>query len=275
MRRLPIFIAGAAASAWRRLHPRAASNSGSIGSTLGDGADQASASTTLLPFSVLAGVFSPHGPGNTARASAFATYSFQVIGGNDGDIVPILIGVTVETRSRQLQNPSGWAQANFVTFTSVDGLVAGPQVCTYVAICQSFVTSFSGTRSRHAASGAVGDFVNLTVEASATGIPGFDEFADAFADPFIYIDPSFPNASLYSIVVSSGVGNVPLAPAPVPEPASAVLFAMGVLCCAPAPRLLHAYFTRAARRHAPAGPHVARARVGRPRRTSTPKLISR
>ena len=60
--------------------------------------------------------------------------------------------------------------------------------------------------------------------------------ATAFADPYIFIDPSFPNANLYSIVVSDGVNNSPFASAPAPEPASAALFALGVLFCAAARR---------------------------------------
>jgi hypothetical protein len=41
----------------------------------------------------------------------------------------------------------------------------------------------------------------------------------AYVDPYFSIDPSFPNASLYSIVVSPGVGNSPITPGlPAPGP---------------------------------------------------------
>jgi len=58
------------------------------------------------------------------------------------------------------------------------------------------------------------------------------ESASAKADPFIFLDPSFPGADLYSIVVSPGVGNA----ASVPEPGTAMLMAlaalaMGILRC--------------------------------------------
>ena len=118
--------------------------------------------------------------------------------------------VALEAHSRAPGNPRGYAQASLVTFTSVEGLATGSRVCTNAAICQSFNTSFSGTILRNTMSGAVGNFVNLTAEAYAAGSGAqFDEFASALADPFIYIDPHFPNASLYSIVVSPDVGNVP------------------------------------------------------------------
>ena len=180
----------------------------------------ASASVTLLPLpSVLVTAVSPVGSGNSARANAGATYFFQVVGGNDGDIVPIVIGATLEAHSRAPDNPRGYAQASLVTFTGVEGLATGSRVCTYAAICQSLNSSFSGTVHRNATSGAAGEFVNLTAEAYAAGSGAqFDEFASAIADPFIYIDPAFPDARLYSIVVSPGVGNVP--PAAAPEPAT-------------------------------------------------------
>jgi hypothetical protein len=188
----------------------------------------ATASVTLLPLpTVFATAVSPVGTGNSARANAGATYYFQVVGGNDGDIVPLLIGATLETHSRARDNPRGYAQASLVTFTSVDGLTTGARVCTFAAICQSLLTSFSGTVRRNATSGAVGEFLNLTAEAYAAGTGAqFDEFASAFADPFIYIDPAFPNASLYSVIVSPGVGNV--APGQAPEPATLWFVGMAI-----------------------------------------------
>jgi len=56
------------------------------------------------------------------------------------------------------------------------------------------------------------------------------EPASASADPFIFVDPAFPQASLYSIEVSPGVGNADAAG--VPEPADAGLVALGILMCA-------------------------------------------
>ena len=68
------------------------------------------------------------------------------------------------------------------------------------------------------------------------------ESAIASADPFIFVDPAFPTANLYSIVVSPGVGNA-IAGSTVPQPGGtwpmvAVGFAVIV-------------FTRVRRRHRP------------------------
>ena len=54
------------------------------------------------------------------------------------------------------------------------------------------------------------------VQASVVGNSLHSESASASADPFIFVDPAFSNASLYSIVVSPGVGNA--GALAVPEP---------------------------------------------------------
>jgi len=156
------------------------------------------------------------------------TYFFQVTGGFVGDQVPLLVQMTLTATSTEAQSPKSYAQASFATFTSLDGLRSGPQVCTYVAICSSLVTSFSGTTSIRASSGSLGDFVNITVSAHAAG--GFtgtvDESASAFIDPYIYVDPSFPNAALYSVIVSPGVTNA--LPGSAPEPATLPLLGCAI-----------------------------------------------
>lgn len=197
--------------------------------SVGSGGATAVASATLPFVSLTASAFSPAGSATHADATAGMTYFFQVTGGIVGDVVPLLIGVTLTTTSTEAQSPKSYAQANFTRFTSIDGLVTGPQVCTYVTICGSLVTSFSGPAAVHAASGSSGDFVNLTVEAVAqAGFGTTDEAASAFADPIIIVDPSFPNASLYSVIVSPGVDNGAAA-APEPATLASVVMAIGGL----------------------------------------------
>jgi hypothetical protein len=70
--------------------------------------------------------------------------------------------------------------------------------------------------------------------------------ATAFADPYITIDPSTPNAQLLSIEVSAGVSNTP--PSPVPLPASFVLLAsalgsLGLLICRREGEVVHSMGT--------------------------------
>jgi hypothetical protein len=52
----------------------------------------------------------------------------------------------------------------------------------------------------------------------------------AWADPFIFIDPAFPLANEFSIIVSDGVSNQ--APANVPEPSSLLLLGSAVIAIA-------------------------------------------
>ena len=68
--------------------------------------------------------------------------------------------------------------------------------------------------------------MSLIAAVSAGGIGA--EAAFASVDPVIFIDPAFPDASRYSILVSPGVGNE--SPSnPVPEPSGLALVALGAL----------------------------------------------
>jgi hypothetical protein len=158
-----------------------------------------------------------------SSASATLSYSFQVIGGNPGDIVPILIQTDLDTDS----SPLSFATATLTYRTTAGGFVPSIlKVCsgpTSPADCIGF-QGFAGAVKTQALSGSVDDFVGLTVTAQAVATGSTDEFALASADPYIVVDPSFANASLYSIVVSAGVGNVAL----VPEPATATLFGISL-----------------------------------------------
>jgi hypothetical protein len=162
-----------------------------------------------------------------AGTSATLLYRFQVTGGNVNDVVPILIDLNLNAFS----TPESSALARVLIYTSALGVTHQEEVCTGEE-CEE--NSLSTTLELLALSGATLDSVTLYAQASATATHSTNEFASAFADPFIYVDPAFPNASLYSIVVSPGVGNVPLEPAQVPEPATlwlvgSVLFTLSLL----------------------------------------------
>ena len=189
--------------------------------------DKASASLELFPFvSLVAQASSPAAPGiHGAAASAVVRYSFQVIGGNPGDIVPILIATSLSSAGTDLNLGIGFAALNVHTSAGGD---SAEGVCTDT--CAS--STFSGTLKTKAASGATGNELILQVQASVVGNRQVPESASAKADPFIFIDPSFAGASLYGIVVSPGIGNA----ASVPEPATAALktlaaLAVGILRC--------------------------------------------
>ena len=58
------------------------------------------------------------------------------------------------------------------------------------------------------------------------GAAGAGAVAEAFADPYLYVDPAFlATHPGYTVLVSPGIGNT----APVPEPAAALLFGAGLL----------------------------------------------
>jgi hypothetical protein len=51
--------------------------------------------------------------------------------------------------------------------------------------------------------------VQMFIEGGATSSAQPTALANATLGPFFYVDPSFPNADQYSIVVSAGIGNTP------------------------------------------------------------------
>jgi hypothetical protein len=73
----------------------------------------------------------------------------------------------------------------------------------------------------------VGSFTGapLQIELSAGAIANTGS-SFAFVDPYIVVDPSSPNASLYTLQFSPGIGNQPL-PGMVPEPESWALMIAG------------------------------------------------
>jgi hypothetical protein len=184
--------------------------------------DTASASLTLTPFvgletqAAAPAALGVHGAGATASIS----YSFAVTGGHPGDVVPILISTSLNTTGTDPTLGVGFAALTITT--SAVGTRTLIAVCTDGS-CGTTANSFSGTLNTLARSGDV-DELFLQVQAAVVGNSLHSEAASASADPFIFIDPAFPTASLYSIVVSPGVGNAS-APA-VSEPATLGLLAL-------------------------------------------------
>jgi len=188
----------------------------------------AQATLTLSPFVSLS--VQAASPPNDARvhgsaATATITYSFQVTGGNTGDIVPVLIATSLLTNGSDPTHGIGFAELLTHTTAAGDSFIA---VCSD-GTCGTTASSFFGTLSTRARSGDA-NTLTLFVQAG-TGDSLFSESASASADPFIFIDPAFPNANRYSIDVSPGVANAQSAPG-VPEPVSFGLVTLGLLVCA-------------------------------------------
>jgi len=146
------------------------------------------------------------------------TYSFQITGGNPGDQVPILIATDLDTSASSASHAYGFASLYVSTGFGNKQIVA----CTNDT-CGTTDTSFSGTLATSVFSGQI-DTIQLEIEASSGDSPNA-EWANASADPYIYIDPSFAGAGKYSVEVSPGVGNAPATLAAVPEPSSVCLLA--------------------------------------------------
>ena len=183
-------------------------------------AGSASASLTLSPFvSLTAEAASPPNGGaiHGAAASAVLTYSFEVTGGNPGDIVPVLIATSLSSLGSDPSHGIGFAELSVHTSAAGDSFVA---VCSD-GTCGTTASSFSGTLRTRARSGDTNNELTLQVHAS-TGDSLLATSASASADPFIFIDPSFPGAALYGIEVSAGVGNAEITAAP--EPGTMGLF---------------------------------------------------
>jgi hypothetical protein len=171
----------------------------------------------LLPFAGLSANAAVAGF-VTDDFNGYATldYSFEVVGGNPGDQVPLLIFSNLFT------SIGGDAYAFSEIIVSTLGSVTTCQ--SYGGTCPPDAPSdFSGSFGVTVSSGALED-VHLEIEASTNPVLGAAT-SSASADPLIEIDPAFANAADYSILLSPGVGN---ATASTPEPGTLIL-----VCCAP------------------------------------------
>src|SRR5262249_26011771 len=132
--------------------------------------DSASASLTTAPFvSMTAQAFSPPTlEPRGASASADVTYSFQVIGRNVGDIVPLLIATSLTTLSTEADSAHLYAFAGLTVHTNTIGTATLTTVCTDGS-CSTSATSFSRMLNTRARSRDVGDFLFLQIAAAASG----------------------------------------------------------------------------------------------------------
>lgn len=154
---------------------------------------------------------------NIARASI--DYQFSVSGPVSGIPVPIFVVTEMHVRV----SGSFWAGASLEVLSSDERDYLGQILDTRKV---GLVADFSGALPFLARSGIV-NTVSMTAGVSASSSSPISGHAEAFVDPYIYIDPAFLAAHPgYSVSVSSGFPNVPL-PLPVPEPESWALFAVG------------------------------------------------
>jgi PEP-CTERM motif len=196
-----------------------------IGTSCNGGTDSG-----LVTFSPDAGVSgSAFGLGLVDEANVFGVlnYSFEVIGGTPGTAVPVDIDAVLQA----IPDSIGYAfseiqvaantNASFVICNSGGiGCGAGTGETNFSGVLQ--VTALSGTA--YVTTGpSFNQGVHLEVEAGGALGASFNG-ATVSADPHLFVDPGFPDAAEYTILVSPNVGN---AASTIPEPGTWVLMGVG------------------------------------------------
>jgi PEP-CTERM motif len=184
----------------------------------------------VVTYAPVAGVSgTAYGVGLVQVAGVFGVlnYSFEVIGGTPGTVVP----VDIETTLQAIPTSIGYV------FSEID--VAANTTASFT-ICNSGgigcgagtgETNFTGVLQVDALSDTAyvttgpsfNQGVHLEVEAGGALGSSFNG-GMVSADPHLFVDPSFPDAAEYSILLSPNVGNaVPT----IPEPGTWVLMGVG------------------------------------------------
>jgi hypothetical protein len=162
-------------------------------------------------------------------AQATLSYQFEIVQNapDNAPNVPVMfdVGLSVFTTD---QFASGGAQVgipgivDFYCSTNGSSDCGTPDSCPD-PLCQASAQGYEAFLVLNAG-------VPYTINLLAT-VAAFNAFqdnfvsADATADPYIYINPTFNDASDYSIIVSDGIGNSPV----VPEPRESLSLTFGLL----------------------------------------------
>jgi hypothetical protein len=168
------------------------------------------------------------GEGLTDAADAFGVlnYSFEVVGGKAGDVVPIDID-TVLKAIPQSNDPTviGYAFAELGVAGDTSQTIT---ICSESCGPGAGVATFNGTLTVDAVSGVVyTNGVHLEAE-SGGGRGNASDFNGGMSsvDPFFFVQPTFLNAGDYQILLSPGIGNA--ITGGVPEPAAWTMLLLGV-----------------------------------------------
>jgi hypothetical protein len=185
--------------------------------------DADSGSVSYSPFAGLLANADGEGLVDNSGVFGVLNYSLEVIGGNPGDVVPIDIETALQA------TPISIGLVFSEIGVTADGST-GVTICNYGC---GPATSFTGMLEVNALSGTVytnAVHLEVDVDGGRGGTSDFDG-GTVSVDPRIYVDPSFPNASDYQILLSDGIGNGIPSTTGVPEPATwaMVLFGIGVV----------------------------------------------
>jgi hypothetical protein len=173
---------------------------------------------TYAPFAGVSG--SANGQGLVDVASVFGVlnYSFEVIGGNPGDVVPVDVDAVLDAISNSIG-------VVFSEITVAADTSAGVTICSSGCGVGDGETNFIGALKVDALSGTLyTNAIHLEIEAGGARGASYNG-GTASADPYIFISPTFQNAGEYSIEVSPNIGNVPASA--VPEPSTWAMMLLG------------------------------------------------
>ena len=155
-------------------------------------------------------------------------YYFTVTGGNIGDTVTVDVNAALRAATTSSNvGSNSLVQTSASIAVSVNSNVFSQSLANGCVGACSYSNTWVGTFTVPMLVGDVASIDMNTLVSLWEGAPGASGSAIAYADPYIYIDPNTPNAGLYGIVVSPGVGNSPLGSTP--EPSSLMLLGSGVI----------------------------------------------
>jgi len=156
-------------------------------------------------------------------ADGLLTFSWAVVGGQPGDLVPIDIAILFSVGA---WGPQGLGYASAKSTTGPSGTVAS--CASTDGSCGANHTQLVSNVMRVVArSGEVNTF---QLRAKAVGVYGADSNGGvAWSDPYFFVDPAFARAGDYALLLSAGVGN---APAMIPEPPVSALLGLGLTALA-------------------------------------------
>jgi hypothetical protein len=172
-------------------------------------------------------------------ADAVFVYMFTVTGGTPGSTVK----VDVETSLSATDDNSGRPNPAFTPYQATAQISVhptDPNDYSLIPVDNFANQSACSALSQHCPGGfvaspfngilqvnaLVGHLETIYLDLEVQGNRAYSGSAEAFADPYIYIDLSNSDPGQYSVLVSSNVGNSPLGATPLP--AALPLFASGL-----------------------------------------------
>jgi len=172
---------------------------------------------STLPNPSLSATATDSGAASYANASLELDYTIEIVG--PSGMVPLVAKASGDTNSTYASSSavdlSLLLPGNDVVFeaASLFGQAEG-----------GFQSSFQASNTYQTAANQPIGVMMLASAGADTNASGNAASASAFVDPYFYIDPSFVNASAYSIEISPGIGNMPSG---VPEPSTWVMMLFG------------------------------------------------